>query len=345
MLLIVIKCFPAIQPTSGNNLPCIIFEFCNMSAVTIKQFYKDIFKDCCKEFDRFLDADNNKHIGHFNVFSIKDLYKVCDAKPEMPYNRRTYYKISLVKGKNKVEYADRVVDIEDYAILFATPKIPYRYTPQNNKQGGHFCVFTADFLSKSSNGFGIEDVQVFKPNSDFVFQITEAQFKEFEAIFEKMHEEIKSDYAFKYDLLRNFVIQLIHYGQKLKPAAATGTTINAAARISTLFVELLERQFPIESPTQVLQLRTAKHYADTLKVHVNHLNKVLKDITGKTTTEVIAGRVAQEAKLLLRQTQWNVSEIAYSLGFEEVAHFSNFFKKHTELSPLLFREQLFEFHK
>jgi AraC family transcriptional regulator, transcriptional activator of pobA len=315
------------------------------TTITIKEFYKDIFKDCCKEFDRFLDDDKNKHIGHFNVFNIKDLYKVCDAKPEMPYNRRTYYKISLIKGKNKVEYADRVIDIKDRAVLFASPKIPYRYTPQNNNQSGHFCVFTSDFLSKSSNGFGVEDVQIFKPNSDFIFELNEAQFREFESIFGKMHQEIKSDYPFKYDLLRNFVIELIHYGQKLKPVTATDTVINAAARIATLFVELLERQFPIESPTQVLQLKTAKHYADTLKVHVNHLNKVLKDITGKTTTEVIGSRITQEAKLLLRQTTWNVSEIAYSLGFEEVAHFSNFFKKQTAASPLAFREQLFEFYK
>jgi AraC-like DNA-binding protein len=40
----------------------------------------------------------------------------------------------------------------------------------------------------------------------------------------------------------------------------------------------------------------------------------------------------------LRQTDWNVSEIAYSLGFEEVAHFSNFFRKHTSTSPLGFRK-------
>jgi AraC-like DNA-binding protein len=40
---------------------------------------------------------------------------------------------------------------------------------------------------------------------------------------------------------------------------------------------------------------------------------------------------------LLKQTDWNISEIAYSLGFEEVAHFSNFFKKQTSLSPVTFR--------
>ena len=77
--------------------------------------------------------------------------------------------------------------------------------------------------------------------------------------------------------------------------------------------------------------------ADRLAVHVNHLNKILKDNTGKTTTELISSRVIQEAKILLKQTNWNVSEISYSLGFEEVSHFSNFFKKQTSLTPLVFR--------
>ncbi|WP_336734586.1 helix-turn-helix domain-containing protein, partial [Chryseobacterium sp. VD8] len=103
------------------------------------------------------------------------------------------------------------------------------------------------------------------------------------------------------------------------------------------FVELLERQFPIESSDQRLQLKTAKDYADRLGVHVNYLNKKLKESTGKTTTEIIAERVIQEAKILLKQTKWNVSEISYALGFEEIAHFSNFFKKKTSLAPLEFR--------
>lgn len=152
-----------------------------------------------------------------------------------------------------------------------------------------------------------------------------------------MHTEISSDYAFKYDLLRNYTLELIHYGQKLKPIVAASNGVNASSRILGLFIELLERQFPIENTNQVLQLRTASDFADTLRIHVNHLNKVLKETTGRTTTEIIASRINQEAKILLKQTTWNVSEIAYSLGFEEVAHFSNFFKKHTKVSPAAFR--------
>lgn len=309
-----------------------------MESITIKEFYKEVFSSSCPLLDNFLNENSNNDIGHFNVFSIKELYKACSAKPTMPYNRRTYYKISLIKGKNRAEYADKTIEINDYAILFATPKIPYKYIPLDQDQGGHFCVFTKDFITKSNSGLVIDDIPIFKSSSDFIFAISKEQAQEFEVIFDKMHTEIASDYAFKYDLLRNYVIELIHHGQKLKPIAPSENELNAAARISTLFIELLERQFPIESPTQVLQLKTPKDYAEMLRVHVNHLNKVLKDITGKTTSEIISSRITQEAKLLLKHTTWNVSEIAFSLGFEEVAHFSNFFKKQTDLSPLSFRE-------
>lgn len=322
-----------------------IFTNLIMNSVTIKEFYNEVFGGECNELNYFFDEKNNANIGHFNVFDIAEIYASCKGKIKMPYNRRTYYKISLIKGKNRAEYADKVVEISDYAILFATPKIPYTYFPENTDQGGHFCVFTKEFLAKSKTGFITDELPIFKPESEFIFEINEEQYKEFESIFKKMHTEIESDYAFKYDLLRNYVVELIHHGQKLSPIKSAEHEINAASRIAGLFIELLERQFPIENTTQILQLRTAKDFADTLKVHVNHLNKVLKDTTGKTTTEIITSRVAEEAKFLLKQTSWNISEIAFSLGFEEVAHFSNFFKKQTHLSPLKFRESLFEIYK
>ena len=307
-----------------------------MTTKAVKEFYTEAFGALCPELKHFLEDQSTSEIGHFNVFNIADMY--CNGKNKgMPYNRRTYYKISLIKGRNHVEYADKVLDIEDHAVLFATPKIPYRYIPVDGNQAGHFCVFTPDFMPKSKTGFEVDKLPVFSPQSDFVFQITQQQHDDINLIFSKMHAEIKSDYAFKYDLLRNYVLELIHYGQKLKPVEASQSPINASTRIFSLFIELLERQFPIENTTQILQLKTAKDFADTLKVHVNHLNKVLKETTGKTTTEIIASRINQEAKILLKQTSWNVSEIAYSLGFEEVAHFSNFFKKHTQVSPVAFR--------
>lgn len=300
-----------------------------MKPTTIEEFYKEV--------SALIPQEVSREIGHFNVFNVADLMQKVGGKPQMPYNRRAYYKISLVSGRNRAEYADKVIDIEKNALLFASPKIPYHWIPQDMDQSGYFCIFTDEFLMQSKSGVILDELPIFKASGYPVFQLSEDEAGEIDAVFRKMYKELSSNYAYKYDLLRNYVLELIHYGQKLQPTTALYPTQTASARVSSLFAELLERQFPIESPQQRLNLRAAKDYADRLAVHVNHLNKILKETTGKTTTDIIKNRIAQEAKILLKQTDWNISEIAYCLGFEEIAHFSNFFKKHTSLSPLAFR--------
>jgi AraC-like DNA-binding protein len=302
-----------------------------MGTVSVEDFYR--------EASQLIPEGINKEIGHFNVFNVGELFSeyLKTKKQPMSYNRRTYYKISFINGRNKAEYADKVIDIEKSALLFGTPKIPYHWLPQDENQHGFFCIFTGDFLVPSKSGVVLDDLPIFQPGGLPVFQLTDEASADIQYIFRKTYKELSSDYAYKYDLLRNYVLELIHYGQKLQPATALYPSHTASARISSLFIELLERQFPIESPNQKLNLRTAKDYADRLSVHVNHLNKVLKENTGKTTTHIISSRIVQEAKILLKQTDWNISEIAYCLGFEQVAHFSNFFRKQTSIAPLAFR--------
>ncbi len=139
--------------------------------------------------------------------------------------------------------------------------------------------------------------------------------------------------------LRNLVFELIHFGMKLQPAEVQQTQHgNAALRIASIFLELLERQFPIDDTHQSVGMRSPAEFAEQLNVHVNHLNRAFKQMTGKTTSQLIADRLIQESKILLNQSSWNVSEIAFGLGFNEVTHFNNFFKKHLNLSPTKFRK-------
>jgi len=308
-----------------------------METTSVEQFYQQIAAASGHEKWYLLPDGISREIGHFNVFNMEVLMEKIRSQHVMPYNRRAYYKISLIKGKARAEYADKVIEIGNNALLFATPKVPYHYTLLDGPQNGFFCIFTDEFLVPAKSGVVLDDLPIFRAGNYPVFQLSQEETDEIESIFRKMYKEISSDYVYKYDLLRNYVMELIHYGQKLQPATALYPTHSASARVTSLFVELLERQFPIESPRQQLGLRTAKDYADRLSVHVNHLNKVLKENTGKTTTHLISARILQEAKILLKQTDWNISEIAFSLGFEELAHFSNFFRKQTSLSPIAFR--------
>lgn len=307
------------------------------SYTSLDDFYREMTDKLGTDIETIFPRGLHKDIGHFNVFDIAQTIEKIKTTSEMPYNRRKYYKISLIRGRNRAEYADKVIQIEKNALLFATPKVPYHWVPEDLHQSGSFCVFTEDFFIKDKSHNTLEDLPIFQPGNIPLFEIDDELADEIEQLYGRIKKEIESDYIFKYDLIRNYVLELIHYGQKLQPASKLSTSNDASLRVVSLFIELLERQFPIESSDQRLQLKSAKDYADRLSVHVNYLNKKLKESTGKTTTEIIAERIVQEAKILLKQTQWNVSEIAYALGFEEIAHFSNFFKKKTSLAPLEFR--------
>lgn len=154
-----------------------------------------------------------------------------------------------------------------------------------------------------------------------------------------MQEENQSGYVNKSDVLRCYLHLLIHTALKMQDFNQYESFPNASQRITELFIELLDRQFPVDYPHAILNLRTPADYANRLSVHINHLNKVVKDTTGKTTSEMIAERITKECTQYLLHSNLSISEIAYSLGFETVSYFSKFYRKHTGKSPSEIREQ------
>ena len=235
-----------------------------------------------------------------------------------------------------MEYADKAVDIAHQAVWFASHRLPCRWLPQDSTQTGYYCVFTEEFLLPARSQTALLELPIFQPGSCPVWEVSPTDFAALETIFQQMIQALQSAYVYKYDLLRAYLVALIHRGQQLQPTAVLVPPHGAAARLADRFADLLERQFPVGTQ-QPLVLHTATEYATELSVHVNHLNRVLKEITGHTTTALVGARVAQEAKLLLKHTQWSVSEIAYSLGFANVGHFCTFFKRQTTMTPGNFR--------
>lgn len=274
-------------------------------------------------------------IGHFNLFHLEPL---VEGKPTViPYKRRDFYKIMLVRGGSKVHYADNVYEIKKQAISFSNPMIPYKWEHLDRIREGVYCIFN----TKMFHQFGqFQQYEVFQPNGIHIFELSDEQYEIVAEVYEKIESEFNSDYKYKFDMIRNLIFELIHYGLKMQPAQILEKQhVNASQRITSLFIELLERQFPIDENHTSINLRSASDFADHLNVHVNHLNRAVKQVTQKTTTQMVGERILQEAKVLLKYSKWNVSEVAYSLGFNEVTHFNNFFKKHLNLSPTIFRKQ------
>lgn len=283
---------------------------------------------------RWIPDEIKNNIGHFNVFPLEPPHIGKEAK-SLEYGRREWYNIVLVFGGGILQCSGDTFRVKDNAIVFTNPFTPFGWDERNKITKGYYCIFNEAFLKKDKR---IIDFTPFKTNTTPFFELSKKEAGVAESLFKRMFDEINTDYIYKYDIAKMLVEELLHLTMKSKSFKMENkTTQSAAQRLTIQFLELLERQFPIDESQQIVKLRSASEFAEKLNVHVNHLNRAVKETAEKTTSEIIAERILQEAKILLRHSSWNVSEIAYSLGFTEPTHFNNFFKKHTKLSPMKFR--------
>jgi len=293
---------------------------------SLPEFYQHHFKQ--------LPASRPLERGQVNVFRLEDV--LAPRAAPVQYSRRDFYKITLIRGRNLYHYADKSLEIIGPTLVFFNPQVPYTWQPLSDDTTGFFCIFREEFFQ----GWGtptLTELPLFQPGSTPAYPLTAAQDEEVSVLYSKMIAELHSDYPLKYALLRSYAAELVHYALKLRPADARYQHPDAKSRLAAVFLELLERQFPIESLNRRVALRSASDFARQLAVHVNHLNRCVRDTTGKTTTDHIAERLAGEARALLRHTDWNIAEVGYSLGFDEPANFNYFFKKQTGLAPSAFR--------
>ncbi|WP_246273001.1 AraC family transcriptional regulator [Oricola thermophila] len=95
------------------------------------------------------------------------------------------------------------------------------------------------------------------------------------------------------------------------------------------FRQLLEAGFRAHHPVG--------YYARELGITHDRLHAICMRELGKTPKSLIAERLAREAALGLERSTLSVKQLSYSLGFKDPAHFSNFFRRMTGLTPGRFR--------
>lgn len=262
--------------------------------------------------------------------------KVPKGEPTV-FGRRHYYLIILSIGESKVHYDNHTFYLNGVYLLMLNPQMPYSTEIVSDNQTGYSCVFTESFIKPVMRLESLQQSPLFKVGETPIFKLDAQQQSVFTGILDTMITQEATDYLYKDDLMRNYIQLIVHEALQLRPAEHFMQYNNASLRITTHFMEMLERQFPIETPNDFLKLKTAQDYADSLSIHVNSLNRAVKEVTGKSTSTVIAERITAEAISLLRHTDWSVADIAYALGFEYPNYFSNFFKKATGNTPKFYR--------
>lgn len=82
---------------------------------------------------------------------------------------------------------------------------------------------------------------------------------------------------------------------------------------------------------------TVEGCSHEMGITAGQLTRLCREVLGVSSLDVINARLIHEAQRDLVYTTITIKQLAASLGFDDEAYFSRFFKKHTQLTPREFR--------
>lgn len=277
--------------------------------------------------------------GSSFVIRNREQYPVNDY---ISLNRRQFYKIfHMSSGTGILSIGLHQYQMNAGEIAFLHPDGIMSWQTTSEATGGHFCLIHPDYLEHDPQLLQLfRNYPYFVP-SRAVVQLSSGQSLKINDHFTTMAiEENGQEEDKKEAILLQLQMILLEARRAGKNLANTAVPDNY--RYIHEFLSLLEDNFQVHTPEQVVKMRTASEFAEQLHLHPNYLNALVKNHTGKTLREHIQDRLLYEAKSLLLQTDWDINLIGYALGFSEHAAFTAFFNKKERVSPSRFRKMALE---
>lgn len=256
-------------------------------------------------------------------------------------NRREFYKVLLVtKGAGVFTMGLSTYYIDEPTILFIHPNDIISWKNLSDVSGGFYCLFRKSFINDHPQlKATIDKYGLFSEKKKSVIRLSVAEVPAVSDLFVRMQEEELSGNQLRDDAMQAY-LQLLMVASARVANFPEPDSVSEEFRHVHEFFQLLEEETTRINYTSPIRIKTAKEFAASLSLHPNHLNTLLKKHTGQNVSTHIRNRLLEASKILLRQTDWPLQDIAYSVGFSEQPNFNLFFKKNTGFTPAEFRKGL-----
>ncbi len=302
-----------------------------------------------KHFKKIEDYCKAIHISQpkhpdFDIRSFKENMPTVVAS--MPPFRHEFYAIALKIEGSGVAISGHHSEFPNGSSVFFNS--PFQILSWDIKPDweGYYIMFSQDFIAKSNY---LQDIlnnfPFLKIEKTIPFEINQSDLSEISAIYKSILKEYNSNNTDKFLLIESFVLLLLnfvkrYFNQNVSANEAQEEIRKTDVKLLARFQTLIETYFyPNASLESDDNLHATSFYAQKLNIHPNHLNAVVKQITGLTAKQHIQKHIINLAKSKLIQTEESIKEIAYSLHFDSPNNFTSFFKKHVAKTPNSFRKE------
>jgi len=256
--------------------------------------------------------------GRLNLIRDEDRFERFYHQPEAALN---YYTIAWNRGGDQQVMADEV----NYRFP-ANQLLPLMMSQSFRFERPEDIIawqFNRDFycIVNHDAEVGCAGFLFYGPSPMMFISLDEEQTRGMNRLLDLFEEEFRSDEDIKSEMLRMLLVRLIIQVTRLAKKQYLGHTDEAEEKFYLL------RQFNLLVEIHFRTQHQVKFYAGQLNKSPKTISNLFSQYSKKTPLRIIHDRIIGEARRLLYYSDKSIKEIASQLGFEDVAHFSRFFKK------------------
>ncbi|MCL3781432.1 AraC family transcriptional regulator [Prolixibacteraceae bacterium JC049] len=268
----------------------------------------------------------------FFIFKFED----CKTPPEgveaMHFTK--FYELAITKEDfGIVRHNNRTYKDLNNSLHIVTPGSLLSYEePEDKKPKGMSILFHPDLFSPQKHSYDIlSEFPFFKLHASSIYKLKEEQVDELYKMYELVFDEFIANGSNCYKIIQSYLTVILYKIKQFTENNKETVPMTRAEQISNQFEELVQAKHH--------QRLSLSEYAFNMNISTVYLSECVKKVSGKAPKQIIIDYQVLKAKSLLLQSQKTVTEVAQGIGFEEVTNFTKFFKKHTGVSPKVFRQQ------
>jgi AraC-like DNA-binding protein len=279
--------------------------------------------------DKFRISNQRGKLFQIELFDANRHFKVSYP------HRHDFYEILFLSSGSGFHIIDNEkYEIKPPCVFFMSPGQTHKLELSHDIEGYIF-LFAAEFyLLRQKNKNRLLEFPFFfsveqKNPPLYLNKLKDIDF--LKTLFTKGCDEIEKKEACSEELVRSILDLILLSCDQLYPPHLRTVQMGKGHIMVKRFLYLIEENYQNN-------LRVTD-YAAMLAITPNYLTQLVKQITGKTSIELLQEKLIVEVKRLLLHTNQTVSEIATLMNFADQSYFTKYFKNISGVTPLQYRKK------